>query len=553
MMNNHKVKCMTYLMVIVFVYNYLSSVWVGYLNNFLPAAYNINTARISSLLTYLEKNIWQYVISILGYFSIFLILVVMLVFIVLLTNDKLTASNIRHGLSNQRVYLVTVLLLLFLLPLNQIGLKIPIVNYITVPTTFIAMVSGPLKNIIFWSSYVIVMLFVLKLKYVFYYLLIENDNLKKAIRKSWDASHHTTVRNVKIVILFVLQLIIAVTFVAALQYIFDELRIFRVSILTANVLMSLLAGVIYFLTAEVILLFTSSPKKIEKKNKSVSEYVFSVILLIIVGFSSVALAGRLLAKPASDYLVIAHMGISSKKDVPNSIKSLAKTHLTKPDYVEIDIQKTKDGQYVLSHDSTIESVTGKKFKISDTSWKRLREVKFISSGHKVYLTNFRTYLKKANQLNQKILVELKINSTINNNELQKLIDKYGKDMQKNHTQIQSLNQNSLTRLNKYTNITLGLLSPVNNLINNSKKNQFYSIEFSSLSPQTTKKAHKFGKKIYAWTVNTDSDITTMYAYGVDGFITDTPATTREYLKKVAKQPQYAKVVWNGLLFKRSNF
>lgn len=126
-------------------------------------------------------------------------------------------------------------------------------------------------------------------------------------------------------------------------------------------------------------------------------------------------------------------------------------------------------------------------------------------------------------------------------------------MQKNHTQIQSLNQNSLTRLNKYTNITLGLLSPINNLINNSKKNQFYSIEFSSLSPQTTKKAHKFGKKIYAWTVNTDSDITTMYAYGVDGFITDTPATTREYLKKVAKQPQYVKVVWNGLLFKRSNF
>lgn len=76
------------------------------------------------------------------------------------------------------------------------------------------------------------------------------------------------------------------------------------------------------------------------------------------------------------------------------LKSLAKTHLTKPDYVEIDIQKTKDGQYVLSHDSTIESVTGKEFKISDTSWKRLREVKFISSGHKVYLTNFRTYLKK---------------------------------------------------------------------------------------------------------------------------------------------------------------
>ncbi|WP_404411595.1 glycerophosphodiester phosphodiesterase family protein [Companilactobacillus paralimentarius] len=40
---------------------------------------------------------------------------------------------------------------------------------------------------------------------------------------------------------------------------------------------------------------------------------------------------------------------------------ISKAHATNPDFVEIDIQKTKDGQYVLSHDSTIESVTKKKY------------------------------------------------------------------------------------------------------------------------------------------------------------------------------------------------
>ena len=80
-----------------------------------------------------------------------------------------------------------------------------------------------------------------------------------------------------------------------------------------------------------------------------------------------------------------------------------------------------------------------------------------------------------------------------------------------------------------------------------------SIEFSSLSPQTIQRAHNYHKKVYAWTVNNKNSITTMYAYGTDGFITDTPETTRKQLKKASKNPDYSHVVWSGILFKRANF
>lgn len=82
----------------------------------------------------------------------------------------------------------------------------------------------------------------------------------------------------------------------------------------------------------------------------------------------------------------------------------------------------------------------------NTDWKKLKRVWIISAGEKIHLTNFKNYLSKANSLKQEVLVELKINSTITNNKLRNFVSQYGKDMQKNHTQIQSLNQNSLTRL-----------------------------------------------------------------------------------------------------------
>lgn len=130
---------------------------------------------------------------------------------------------------------------------------------------------------------------------------------------------------------------------------------------------------------------------------------------------------------------------------------------------------------------------------------------------------------------------------------------YGSAMQKNGAQLQSLNQNALKRLAGYTDITSGLLSPLNNTINRDKTNQFYALEYSSVEPKTSQQAHQVDKKLYAWTVDGHTDIMTMYAYGVDGFITNEPKETRAYLKRIIQRPNYALVIWHSVLFAKTDF
>ena len=159
----------------------------------------------------------------------------------------------------------------------------------------------------------------------------------------------------------------------------------------------------------------------------------------------------------------------------------------------------------------------------------------------------------ANQLKQKILVELKFNDTVTDSELKDFADQSGAQLTENKAQLQSLNQNSLVRLHKFVKNDLGLLSPIQNKITASTLNQFYAIEYSSLNQDTVTRALDDNKLIYAWTVDAKRDLATAYAYGVQGYITDQPGPTRTYLEKIASRPHYSHVINGVLLFKRSDF
>lgn len=54
----------------------------------------------------------------------------------------------------------------------------------------------------------------------------------------------------------------------------------------------------------------------------------------------------------------------------------------------------------------------------------------------------------------------------------------------------------------------------------------YSLEYSLINERSIRELRQSGKKIFAWTVNGESTAEQMYAYGVDGIITDDPLTMR---------------------------
>ncbi len=64
------------------------------------------------------------------------------------------------------------------------------------------------------------------------------------------------------------------------------------------------------------------------------------------------------APVANKPLIISHRGVSNKNGVQNTVQSLEKTAQLSPDFVETDVQETKDGQFVMMHDANIKNLTG---------------------------------------------------------------------------------------------------------------------------------------------------------------------------------------------------
>ena len=57
-------------------------------------------------------------------------------------------------------------------------------------------------------------------------------------------------------------------------------------------------------------------------------------------------------------VTISHRGVSQENGVQNTIQSLEKTALLKLDYIEMDVQETKDGQFVMMHDANLFNLAG---------------------------------------------------------------------------------------------------------------------------------------------------------------------------------------------------
>ena len=553
-MHNRKLTHITWFMVMIFIFNYLAASCLHYFLSYAPQAYQINTSSFKHLADDLLAHAPIYAVTITTYFLIFGLFVSLLILSELLIHQQLSFQTFLSAVKRPKLYGFVLALIIVLLPLNELGLKIPVANYMTIPQTFVAMIANPFILTGLSLLYVLILFFVLRLKHIPYYIIIKGIKQESLIKKSWQATQKSAWHHFRQFGFIFVKIAFAFALLSGIQFLIDIANHRNWSVFTTNLFTSLLAGGLYFYTATILYMFLSNSDQ-ERQVLPHQKYVYirAVLFLVIIGFSTIFLSGKQLKVAHQNYLVIAHMGITSKSDIPNTIDNLKKVHATHPDYVEIDIQKTKDGQYVLSHDPTIKNKNDKTYQISDYSWDQLKDITFLHENRKTTLSNFKDYLILANELKQKLLVEVKFSQTVSNKELKAFSEDFGQLLAENKAQLQSLNQNSLVRIDQFLDNDLGLLSPIQNDVNQSKLSQFYAIESSSLTQKTITQATSVNKSIYAWTVNSHKEIQTTYAIGVTGFITDYPAKTRQYLANISDRPHYALVPTGTLLLKRSDF
>ncbi|MGX6464983.1 glycerophosphodiester phosphodiesterase family protein [Leuconostoc falkenbergense] len=550
-MNSKKISRQTIIIVsIIFIFNVVAQFLINWVQGYQPKTYQIPTNDLTMLLNYIGDYWVNYAITVVVYLFLWFAYVGLCLGAFLWLWENITWSQFCSGLLKGRVHLYAALLLILTIPLNQFGFKFPLSYYLTIPKTFLDSLNSQWALAIGVVVYVLYFLLVVKMRFLIHQTVISHDRVGLSFKNSWRRSQFN-LKFYRDLLLVVIVLVISLFGSIYAQHLLDSYTPVAIRHAGANVLIVVMTGIFYVITAKFVNLLADYARPNHSKRPNQAWHWANLLILCVVSILSVWLSGKWIDQPSGRYLVIAHKGISSLNQTPNVVENLKKVSATKPDYVEMDIQPTKDDVYVLSHNTKVTTTSGKSYKINQTKWSTLKSLKIKEAGHIFKLSSFEDYLKTANLYHQKLLIELKINDTITNEQLQKFETQYGPLIQKNHSEIQSLNQNALKRASRYLKIRTGLLSPVKNTIDSTKTNQFYAIEYSAVDQTVVRTINQHKKDLYVWTVNDSADVASAYVMGVRGFITDHPKQVRQQLKQLVKQPTYSDALRGILFFQKS--
>lgn len=248
-------------------------------------------------------------------------------------------------------------------------------------------------------------------------------------------------------------------------------------------------------------------------------------------------------------ITVSHRGVSGNNSAQNTLAALEKTNAAyHPDYVEMDVQETKDGQFVVMHDFNLRQLTGVDKAPQDLTLKELEKLTVKENGVEEPVVSFDDYLKKADEINQKLLIEIKNSKKDSKDVITRFVTKYEKNILEKKHILQSLTYQTVSDLKKANpNFYVGYILPFNIVGPPVTPADFLTMEYSTINRNFIDSAHQDGKKVYVWTINDSDAISRMMFYGVDGIITDRMDLLNENVKITDEEITYSDKLLNFVL------
>lgn len=248
----------------------------------------------------------------------------------------------------------------------------------------------------------------------------------------------------------------------------------------------------------------------------------------------------------------------------NTIESMKQAIDDGANFIELDIQFSKDNKVLVAHDATINreiTLMPDGSKIPDTSefvlyQMNYEDIKKFDVGTKPHphfpqQKNQRAYIPLFSELIDSVetyISEKNIPPVIYNIEIKASPEKDGyfqpkprdlirmvmevvqnKGLEPERYQIQSFDVRQIQEVHEnYPYVVTGFLTGNKNksLDENLKElgymPQVYSPNFQLATPELIEKVHSYGMKFVPWTVNEQEDMKRLISWGVDGIITDYP-------------------------------
>ena len=276
-------------------------------------------------------------------------------------------------------------------------------------------------------------------------------------------------------------------------------------------------------------------KKEDKKKSRVFLFLSTLLVLGIIVFNGFTLYSN---GVNNNIKTIAHRGYV-EKGVENSIEALEAAAKAGVDYVEMDVLMTKDNKFIVMHDYNLKRLAGINKKVQDMTYNELVGLPISQSGHTSKIPSFEEYVKRAKELNMKLVVELKPHGGEPNNYVDIFLEKVKElDIEKNYKYM-SLDLKIMEELeSKAPQLETGYIIPFQFGKFSNNNVDFFAIEDFSFSNSLVEQAKKQNKSVYVWTINEPSLITKYLQSPANGIITDEPTQVKETKEKLEKNNSY---------------
>lgn len=259
---------------------------------------------------------------------------------------------------------------------------------------------------------------------------------------------------------------------------------------------------------------------------------FLVLLVSFLGTFSFFRNIRLFfAEALEEVCITAHRGASAHSP-ENTEASISEAIRQLSDYVEIDVQLSKDLEPVLFHDRTLFKVNGSHREISSYT---SEELALIDVGSRFSMEFAGEGIPTLREMFQKFGGEIGFHIELKNYADDELAERVTELICEYHLEessvVSSVSPELLRRV-KQANDTIKtgrILSLVYGDFYQSEEADFYSIYYGFVSEKLVELSHAAGKEIHVWTVNSVPVVKRLKAIGVDNLITDYPQQTREAL------------------------
>lgn len=418
---------------------------------------------------------------------------------------------------------------LLIVPFSGIFFNSPLLSKIVIPEFILDfLLQKPLYATLLGIFYLAIFILSIRLLFVLPLMLFEKVKIKAALAQSWQLTRNKfwayTLKLLKISFIALITNLGLIGILYSIQLGLDQDPLSALIGGSINVTLLQIGSFLISVWASVALLQLILPADVTLATyKSTKKSWLSKIakpLFALFTLGALLGNGAYLVHLGQTPLIISHRGVDAKNGVQNTIPALRKTAQAKPNYIEIDIQETKDHKFVVMHDENLKQLADLDTSPQELTLAQLTALTVHENGHQAKIPSFDEYLSVAKQYEQKLLVEIKTTKRDSKNMLKNFFDTYKTTLKQNNHELQSLDYKVITSAKKYApTLNAYYILPYNFIFPQTPANG-YTMEKTTLNDSFVTQAKLSFKKVYSWTVNSEEDLKKAAFLDVDGIITD---------------------------------